>query len=519
MYYPIEKGVKGTPNPLLPRLGIPMYGPPWNSPPEPLTVRFSATQGIITGLPASFPFPTSRNPALRLADLTRVGSDVSITPILTIDGLGSPAFLAKFVSGPMRSGQVLYIWSTFLEQDYANTLYDGVTRFIANQYTAAPASLTATTADGKVILSWPAGTPGNRAIAGYSIYKSDTSGTYPSTPTATVDASTLTWTDTAPAAGTNAYYIVRALDSGTPTRTSGASPEASVITAFRISAVSSAHGSLGVPQTLVPRGSSATVPVHPAQGWKLATLLDNNTDVTRDVTTAGYTIADIQADHVLKATFDRIPDTTGPTITVTAPSSTSDWDTMISGSVTDDLSGVASLTVQGSPVTILSDGTFSVTVHLSMGSNTIALQAVDVAGNSTKKQVAITRVLPTTTVEVTIDSSQMLVNGEAVFLEASPIIIHGRTMLPIRALIEALGGTVEWDPSLHAITLTLGSSVVTMTVGKNTADVGGRTVKLDVPPTITNGRTLVPLRFVAENLGCQVTWDAPTRTATVVWQG
>jgi hypothetical protein len=92
-------------------------------------------------------------------------------------------------------------------------------------------------------------------------------------------------------------------------------------------------------------------------------------------------------------------------------------------------------------------------------------------------------------------------------------------MLPIRALIEALGGTVEWDPSLHAITLTLGSSVVTMTVGKNTADVGGRTVKLDVPPTITNGRTLVPLRFVAENLGCQVTWDAPTRTATVVWQG
>jgi hypothetical protein len=518
MYYPIDKGVKGTGNPLLPRLGIPMYGP-WESPPGPLTVDFSSNQDVITGLPASFPFPTSGNPMLRLADLTRVGSDVSITPILTIDGLGSPAFLAKFASGPMKGGQVLYIWSTFLEQDYAHTLYDGVIRFIANQYTAAPASLTATVTDNKVILSWPAGTPGNRAIAGYSISKSDTSGTYPSTPVATVDASTLTWTDSAPTAGTNAYYIVRAIDAGTPTRTSGASPEASVITGFRISAASSAHGSLGVPQTLVPRGSSATVPVHPAQGWKLATLLDNNTDVTRNVTTAGYTIADIQADHVLRATFDRIPDTTGPTITVTAPSSTSDWDTMISGSVTDDLSGVASLTVQGSPVTILSDGTFSATVHLSMGSNTIALQAVDVAGNSTKKQVAITRVLPTTTVEVTIDSNQMLVNGEAVFLEASPIIIHGRTMLPIRALIEALGGTVEWDPSLHAITLTLGSSVVALTVGKNTADVGGQAVKLDVPPTIANGRTLVPLRFVAENLGCQVTWDVPTRTATVVWQG
>jgi hypothetical protein len=269
----------------------------------------------------------------------------------------------------------------------------------------------------------------------------------------------------------------------------------------------------------MPRGSSTTVAVHPAQGWKLATLVDNGNDVMSSVTAVGYAIVDIQADHLLEATFDRIPDTTGPVLAVTAPSSTGEQDTLVTGSVTDDASGVASLTVQGNSVTILPGGAFSVTVHLVMGANTILVQAVDVSGNITKRQVSITRVLPTTTVVVTIDSSQMLVNDEAVFLDALPIIIHGRTMLPIRALIEALGGTVEWDPSLRTIRLTLGPGVVTLTVGKNTADVDGRTVALDVPPTITNGRTLVPLRFVAENLGCQVTWNSATRTATVVWQG
>jgi len=49
--------------------------------------------------------------------------------------------------------------------------------------------------------------------------------------------------------------------------------------------------------------------------------------------------------------------------------------------------------------------------------------------------------------------------------------------------------------------------------------VGGRTVKLDVPPTITNGRTLVPLRFVAENLGLTVSWDEVTRTVTLIKTG
>ena len=99
-----------------------------------------------------------------LADLTRVGSDVSITPILTIDGLGSPAFLAKFVSGPMKSGQVLYIRPRFLDQSYSGTIYERIIKFMVNQYVVAPASLIATAAHNKTVLIWPAGTPRNRPL-------------------------------------------------------------------------------------------------------------------------------------------------------------------------------------------------------------------------------------------------------------------------------------------------------------------------------------------------------------------
>jgi hypothetical protein len=206
----------------------------------------------------------------------------------------------------------------------------------------------------------------------------------------------LTWTDTLPAAGANSYYIVRAVDNGTPIYTSGASPEASVITAFRVGAPSSAHGTLDVPRTLVPRGSSAIVAVHRSQRWELATLFDNGSDAMSHVTATRYGIADIQSDHVPEAIFDVIPDTTRPVIADAVLSSTSEGDVFITGSVTDDFSGVALFRVQGSPVNIFPDSTFSATVHLMTSANDVSIEAVDGAGNITKKQFSIVRVRSTT---------------------------------------------------------------------------------------------------------------------------
>lgn len=509
MAYAIDGNAPRIDDPLLRRLGIPI-GCPWESPPEPLTVRFNAGQNIVTGLPASFAFPTKGDLRLRQLETARVSPNVRVTHILSIDDLGDAAFLAEFVSGPMQGGKILYIWYTFLSQDYADALTDGVIKFVANQYTAAPATLTATVNDGNVTLTWSPASPGNRPITGYGIYKSPTSGTYPSTPIATVDASTLTWTDTAPAVGTNAYYTVRAIDAGTPTRTSGASPEASVITAFRITAPSSAHGSLGVPQTLVPRGSSTTIPVHPAQGWKLATLLDNNTDVTSSVTAAGYVITDIQSDHLLTATFAAVP-----TFTLTP-----------SGGAGGSIVPAAAQTVlQGESTTfrIVPDAGYDITSVTVDGVSKGAITSCTFTNVTANHVIHATFEKSQTVLVLQIGNSVFTVNGSPMNLDSRPAIKNGRTLVPIRAIIEALGGTVDWDGAARKATVTLGDTSLELWIGKSSATVNGVSTAIDssnakVVPEIVNGRTMLPLRFVSENLGATVGWDQSTQTITITYQ-
>ncbi len=111
-----------------------------------------------------------------------------------------------------------------------------------------------------------------------------------------------------------------------------------------------------------------------------------------------------------------------------------------------------------------------------------------------------------------------------------PVIIQGRTLLPIRAIIEYMGGNVAWDERTQKITIEITTAsiidedvgtvkftdnVITLTVGNNKAIVNGKQLTLDVPPRIINDRTMVPIRFVAESLGCEVLWDEKTQTVTI----
>jgi hypothetical protein len=85
----------------------------------------------------------------------------------------------------------------------------------------------------------------------------------------------------------------------------------------------------------------------------------------------------------------------------------------------------------------------------------------------------------------------------------------------MRAIFEALGARVSWDPQTRKITGSRGETVIIMYVGQSTATIGGRTIPLDVPPLVIDGRTLVPTRFIAEHLGAQVNWDPKRRLVTV----
>ena len=113
-------------------------------------------------------------------------------------------------------------------------------------------------------------------------------------------------------------------------------------------------------------------------------------------------------------------------------------------------------------------------------------------------------------------------NGQSILLDSPPVIKNDRTLLPIRAVIEAAGGTVEWTDAEKRVDIEYKDKTVTLWIGKNIARVNGKSVMIDpqnfkVVPEIINGRTMLPLRFVAESLEWQVGWDDKTKTITILY--
>jgi uncharacterized protein YbbC (DUF1343 family) len=112
---------------------------------------------------------------------------------------------------------------------------------------------------------------------------------------------------------------------------------------------------------------------------------------------------------------------------------------------------------------------------------------------------------------------QVLVDGRPVAFDVAPYIdANSRVMVPLRAIVEALGAQVDWDAGTKRITITGAGKKSLFTVGSTTAVFNGTTVTLDTCPVIKNGRTMVPARFTAESVGARVLWDGGTRTVTIV---
>lgn len=117
-------------------------------------------------------------------------------------------------------------------------------------------------------------------------------------------------------------------------------------------------------------------------------------------------------------------------------------------------------------------------------------------------------------------STQMSVDGASTAIDVAPQIIEGRTLLPIKWVAEPLGATVEWSASDRRVTISLNGTVLELWIGKSQARVNGSYVSIDatnpkVVPLIVSGRTMLPVRFVAEQLGADVQWEAPTKTITI----
>lgn len=88
-------------------------------------------------------------------------------------------------------------------------------------------------------------------------------------------------------------------------------------------------------------------------------------------------------------------------------------------------------------------------------------------------------------------------------------------MVPLRAIFEGLGTTVEWNDSTQTVTAYNETTIVKATIGEYTMNVNGTAKSIDVPPMLVNDRTLVPARFVAEAFDCDVDWDGNTQTVYI----
>ncbi|MBP3629804.1 MAG: hypothetical protein J6I95_10115 [Anaerotignum sp.] len=117
---------------------------------------------------------------------------------------------------------------------------------------------------------------------------------------------------------------------------------------------------------------------------------------------------------------------------------------------------------------------------------------------------------------LTIDQKIVQINGEYVINDVAPVIKGARTMLPIRLIAEAMGAEVAWNAAEQKVTITKDELVIDIFIAQPFATVNGKPVQLDASAFVEQGRTYLPLRFIAENLGAEVVWDAQTQKVTVI---
>ncbi|MCL6561041.1 MAG: copper amine oxidase N-terminal domain-containing protein, partial [Firmicutes bacterium] len=110
---------------------------------------------------------------------------------------------------------------------------------------------------------------------------------------------------------------------------------------------------------------------------------------------------------------------------------------------------------------------------------------------------------------------EVLLDGQQISFKLPPFVEEGRILVPLRDIFESLGARVAWDNSTKTVTATKGVTTIRLQVGNNKAFKNNLPVSLDVPAKIAGDRTFVPLRFVSEALGAEVSWDESTETVTI----
>jgi hypothetical protein len=110
---------------------------------------------------------------------------------------------------------------------------------------------------------------------------------------------------------------------------------------------------------------------------------------------------------------------------------------------------------------------------------------------------------------------KLFVNGEKATLDAPPVVVKGRSLLPFRPISESLEAEVKWNAAEQSVTMSRNGQMVKLIIGKSIAYVNKKPVKLDAPAMIHEGRTIVPVRFLGEALETEVQWQPASRALII----
>ena len=113
------------------------------------------------------------------------------------------------------------------------------------------------------------------------------------------------------------------------------------------------------------------------------------------------------------------------------------------------------------------------------------------------------------------DTPYIEFDGNILGFDVPPIIEDSSTLVPMRFLFEQMGADVEWDSETQTATATVDNKAVTFSIDNVNARINNKPAKMDVPARLVNGKTMVPLRFLSENMGYDVDWDTDSRTAII----
>jgi endonuclease YncB( thermonuclease family) len=110
---------------------------------------------------------------------------------------------------------------------------------------------------------------------------------------------------------------------------------------------------------------------------------------------------------------------------------------------------------------------------------------------------------------------EVFIDGKRIAFEVPPTIVDGSTLVPMRKIFEELGSDISWNADTRTVTAIKGETVIEYSIGQPIARKNSDTISLSVPGVIIDGSTMMPLRFVGEALGATVGWEGNSRTISI----